>query len=79
MDESPVRKYLLGWAKLLPFFPRQVLARRAQGGARIPRIGRDSSQQQTVVKILAMACSRHRHDRLANVVDCLILEDVEVF
>ena len=65
---SQPRKHSLGWAKLLSFFLRQVLAGRAQYGVHIPCMGRDSSQQQTGVKVPAIAYFQHR---LANVVGSL--------
>ena len=69
--EAPPRRYSPGRAKLLSFFLRQVLAERAQYAAQIPRIGRDSSQQQTDVKVPAIACFQHR---LANVVVADMIE-----
>src|SRR6266852_1482177 len=65
MAVNPPRKYSPGWAKWLSFFPRQVLAGRAQYGAQISCIGRDSSQKRTDVKDPAIAYFRRR---LANVV-----------
>ena len=53
MAETLPGRYSSGWAKLLSFLPRQVLARQAQ----IPVISGGSSQQQIDP---AIACFRYR-------------------